>query len=352
MTGGEDATAPIAAMLRRTGLPVLYRSAGAAGVLIDRLRWPMLREMIHLLDEGATPIQIDRALLGFGFTIAPLAALDREGIGAMMAACIDARGSTASWPRYSPTLDLMIDAGRHLAAPNQGFYRYEEGSRTPLPDPAFERLLHNSAMAQRLPRRIVSDAEIVERCMLAAINEAAAALEDGAAADAASIDALWTHVLGFPRWRGGPLYDADQRGLPAVVTEMNHIAAMHRTIPPPVVLLSRAATAGSRLTWRPETNAEISSTSVTDTLILPVVAKPVLPVMSPRRRNSRSRISIRMASLPGRGTSAASPGRPDGYGHPSSRNHRRGGRAASPSPPALRWCRPQQPPSGYCSVAL
>jgi len=217
VTGGDDATAPLAAVLRRTGLPALYRSAGAAGVLIDRLRWPMLREMIHLLDEGATPIQIDRTLLGFGFTIAPLAALDREGIGAMMAACINTRGSTASWLRYSPTLDLMTDAGRHLAAPSHGFYRYEAGSRTPLPDPAFERLVDDPAMAQRLPRRTVPDAEVVQRCVLAAINEAAAALEDGAAADAASIDALWTHVLGFPRWRGGPLYFADLHGLRAVL---------------------------------------------------------------------------------------------------------------------------------------
>jgi 3-hydroxyacyl-CoA dehydrogenase len=259
VTGGEDATAPIAAMLRRTGLPVLYRSAGAQGVLIDRLRWPMLREMIHLLDEGATPIQIDRALMGFGFAIAPLAALDREGIGAMMARCIDACGSAAAWPRYSPTLDLMIDAGRHLAAPSHGFYRYEPGSRTPLPDPAFERLLHDSAMAQRLQRRTLPDAEVVQRCVLAAVNEAAASLEDGAAPDAASIDALWTHVLGFPRWRGGPLYDADGCGLPAVLAAPNHIAAMHRTIPPTVALLTGAAEAGSRLTVRYDTMASVGS---------------------------------------------------------------------------------------------
>ena len=173
--------------------------------LAERLRWPLLREAIHLIDEGATPLQVDRALVQFGFTVAPLAAMDQQGLAAFAD-----RGPDYApvWQtRYSPTLDLMLDAGRGGADSGKGWYRYGAGGRSPMEDPELEALLRDSSHAQRLRRLPLADTVIVERCLQAMLAAAEALMRDGSARDV-GIDAASTRWLGFPRRRGGLLYHA------------------------------------------------------------------------------------------------------------------------------------------------
>jgi 3-hydroxyacyl-CoA dehydrogenase len=220
-------------LMQGAGLAVLRRGRDPGGVLVDRLRWPLLREAIHLLDEGATPRQIDTALLNFGFTAAPFASLDREGLASFVEACVERRYGGPAWLRFSPTLDMMLEAERFGVDAGRGWYRYEPGSRTPLPDPHIDLLLRDSALAQWLRRREIADAEIVERCLIAAIGEAYAALDDTAAPDASTIDAIWTGIIGFPRWRGGLLLHARSMGLAEVAAAIRRTNELRGTLPPP-----------------------------------------------------------------------------------------------------------------------
>jgi enoyl-CoA hydratase/carnithine racemase len=163
-----------------------------------RLRWALLREAIHLVDEGASPEAVDLALRRFGFATPPLAACDRDGLEAVARACVDARPD--AWLRYSPLLDLLIDAGRSGRAAGAGWYRYEGGDARPLPDPALLPLLAESAAASCRRRRAVAEGEIVARCIAALAGEAGALI--GAGLPALAVDGL-SLALGFPRWRGG-----------------------------------------------------------------------------------------------------------------------------------------------------
>ena len=163
-----------------------------------RLRWGLLREAIHLVDDGASPQAVDLALRGFGFGTPPLAAADRDGIDAVVRNCVDTQADV--WVRYSPTLDLMLDAGRTGRATGLGWYRYNVNTCQPLPDPALDPLLVESARAGQRRRRPVSSAEIVTRSLAAAVAMAATLCDEGVAGTA--IDAI-SLTLGFPRWRGG-----------------------------------------------------------------------------------------------------------------------------------------------------
>lgn len=215
--------------------------AGRIKALARALRWPLLREAIHLLDEGATPGQIDRRLTAFGFAEGPFAESDRLGLTAVFLAC------PGSWLSYSPTLDLMLDAQR-LGGPAPGWFRPgDPGSGPRTFDPAVAQLLQGSATFQRLCRHPIADEGLAERCLLAAINGAAEILQDRTDLSPALIDAVWTTTLGFPTWKGGPLRCADQMGLPAVVEGLNGLQARRNTAGAPCEIIRRRALRGEGL---------------------------------------------------------------------------------------------------------
>ena len=165
---------------------------------VAALRWALLREAIYLIDDGAVPDAVDRALRGFGFTDPPLLWSDRFGLLMVAQTLVDPVPN--AWRHYSPTLDLLIDAGRLGRATLHGWYRYAGKARLPQADPDLDLLLADAARARRHRRRPVDTAEIVARC-IAALRTTAAPLSD-AVADAASLQ------IGFPDWRGGLRYHA------------------------------------------------------------------------------------------------------------------------------------------------
>jgi 3-hydroxyacyl-CoA dehydrogenase len=114
-------------------------------------------------------------------------------------------------------LDQLCEAGRLGQKTGAGWYRYEPGSRTPIPDPAIETLIVEHSRRQGTARRTIADEEIIERCLYSMVNEGARILAEGVAARPVDIDMVWLHGYGFPRWRGGPMFWADQVGLPKVL---------------------------------------------------------------------------------------------------------------------------------------
>lgn len=214
--------------------------------LARQLRWPLLREAIHLLDEGATPGQVDRCLTAFGFAEGPFTQSDRLGLDAVF---LDAPtpGSPGPWLSYSPTLDLMVDAQR-LGGAAPGWFRQDDNGAGPRNfDPVVAQLLQGSATFQRLSRNPIADEAVAERCLLAAVNGSAEILQDRADLTPALLDAVWTTALGFPAWKGGPLRRADQMGLDRVVDGLGALLARRNTAGEPCEMIRRRAQRGEGL---------------------------------------------------------------------------------------------------------
>jgi 3-hydroxyacyl-CoA dehydrogenase len=109
--------------------------------------------------------------------------------------------------------DALCEAGHFGQKTGKGYFRYEAGSRTPLPDPEVERIILDTSWRAGLTRRQIAQEEIVERMIFPMINEGARILEERIAARPGDIDVIWVYGYGWPVWRGGPMYYADQVGL-------------------------------------------------------------------------------------------------------------------------------------------
>lgn len=242
-----DTIAAAIRLVERVGKNGMLLPAGSRGDIVQRLRWPFIREAIHLVDEGATPMQVDRALMAFGL-LGPFGASDVEGLPRTLAHCEDALGAEPPWLCYSPTMDLMIDAGRTGLSAGTGWFAYDQDSHKPQHDADILPLLRESALAQQLRRRDISDEEIVQRCLYAAINEAMRVIGEGDVTRASDVDSLWVHALGFPRWRGGLLYHADTIGAARICEAIDQFRLQRETMAAPCPLLRAVADNAGRLT--------------------------------------------------------------------------------------------------------
>jgi 3-hydroxyacyl-CoA dehydrogenase len=140
--------------------------------------------------------------------------------------------------------DVLVGMGRLGQKTGMGWYRYGE-DRKPIPDPDIVALIEREAAKAGIVRRAVSDEEIRERAIYALINEGARVLEDGIASRAADIDVIYLTGYGFPGYRGGPMFCADQIGLAKI---LSRVEAFHRELGQrwaPAPLLERLAKAGS-----------------------------------------------------------------------------------------------------------
>ncbi|NPU66420.1 3-hydroxyacyl-CoA dehydrogenase [Bradyrhizobium sp. 83012] len=159
-----------------------------------------------LLFEGALPQQVDAVVTKFGMPMGPFAMGDLAGLDIGWRSRKD-RGIK------SEIADALCEAGRFGQKTGKGYYKYEAGSRAPLPDPDVEKLIDETLAKLGLKRRNVSDEEILERMMYPMINEGAKILAEGIAARPSDIDVVWLYGYGWPIYRGGPMYWADSVGL-------------------------------------------------------------------------------------------------------------------------------------------
>ena len=199
------------------------------GFIGNRMLAGYRREAEFLLLEGASPQQVDRALVGFGMPMGPHAMGDMAGldIGAAGRRRRRAEGTLPDDPRFGVIADKLVELSRFGQKTGAGFYRYQPGSRDPLPDPEVADLIEQEAFRLGVTRRQVSDEEIVERCVYPLINEAARILEEGIAQRPGDIDVVWVNGYGFPRVRGGPMQFADETGLARVLERLQQFAHQH-----------------------------------------------------------------------------------------------------------------------------
>lgn len=220
-------TAPVVlgqvmALARRMG-KVGVVSGVCDGFIGNRMFEEYLRQAYLLLEEGALPTQVDDAMERWGFALGPLRVMDLAGQD--IGWSIRKRRLVEQPDRpYSPLPDLICAQGRFGQKTGAGWYLYPDG-RKPVHDAAIDALVvAHSAMAG-LKRRPVGDSEIVERCVLALINEGARLLAEGIAARPLDVDQVWLHGYGMAAERGGPMFQADVMGLPHVLERLVALSA-------------------------------------------------------------------------------------------------------------------------------
>jgi 3-hydroxyacyl-CoA dehydrogenase len=125
----------------------------------------------------------------------------------------------------APVSDALFAKGRFGQKTGAGYYLYMNGARLPVPDPRVTALAEKAAAELGIARREISEPEILERMTYPLINEAARILEAGIATRASDIDVIWTHGFGWPAWRGGPCFYADQIGAQKICDALNQYAA-------------------------------------------------------------------------------------------------------------------------------
>ncbi len=176
-----------------------------------------------LIMAGAEPREIDAALQEFGMAMGPFRVGDLAGLDIGWAL---RKRRAAEFPDrdFSNVADALCEAGRFGQKTGAGWYRYAAGSRDPIPDPLVTAMIDEYRKKRGITPRTVSNHEIVERCIYALINEGARILEEGIAQRSSDIDLVYLNGYGFPAYRGGPMFYADQTGLRVIARTLKRIA--------------------------------------------------------------------------------------------------------------------------------
>jgi len=219
---GKDVLATVMALGKKIKKTAVV-SGVCDGFIGNRMIGQYSRQAGFLLDEGATPQQVDRAIEKFGFAMGPFR-------------MIDMAGNDISWAirkrhyvelpdlRYSRSADLLCEMGRFGQKTGAGWYDYVPGKRDAVPSQHVADMLDAHRSALGITPRVIADDEIVDRLVYALVNEGARILAEGIAGKASDIDMVYLMGYGFPVFCGGPMLYADQVGLFNVVQRMKQFA--------------------------------------------------------------------------------------------------------------------------------
>jgi 3-hydroxyacyl-CoA dehydrogenase len=204
----KSTVATVMALGRRINkVPVLV--GVCYGFVGNRMLHQRGQQAEKLILEGALPHQVDKVLTDFGFPMGPFAMGDLAGLDVGWR-IRKGRGVK------SPVADRICELGRFGQKTGSGYFKYEKGDRTPIPDPEVEKIIVDVATEQGITRRHVTDEEILQRLLYPMVNEGAKILDEKIAIRASDIDVIWVYGYGWPVYRGGPMFWADQIGLRSV----------------------------------------------------------------------------------------------------------------------------------------
>src|SRR6056297_721294 len=209
------------------------------GFVGNRMLFMRGAEAERMILEGATPAQVDRVLYDFGFPMGPFAMSDLAGLD------VGWKEETSS---SSTVREVLCESGRRGQKNGRGYYVYDPETRTPTPDPEVEQLIRDFAVGKGIEQREVTDQEVLERLLYPMVNEGAKILDEGIAIRGSDIDVVWVNGYGWPVYRGGPMYWADQVGLAEIVEKIrgyrDSLGGRHWELSP---LLERLAAEGGTL---------------------------------------------------------------------------------------------------------
>jgi len=203
-------------------LPVMV---GVCDGFVGNRMLQRVREAAELLIlDGAEFTQIDKVMREFGYAMGLYMTQDLSGLDIAWANRKRQAETRDPRRRYSRVQDLMCEEGYLGRKTGAGWYIYEDG-KSPVPNPAAAQMIEAEAARQNITRRAMSDDEVLNILMLALINEAASLLGEGIAGRASDVDLVLVHGYGFPRFRGGPLFHADQLGIDAIHEQLKALEA-------------------------------------------------------------------------------------------------------------------------------
>jgi 3-hydroxyacyl-CoA dehydrogenase len=229
----------LAKQLKKVGVLV----GNAMGFVGNRMMFPYMREAQFLIEEGATPAQVDRALTNFGMAMGIFAVDDMGGIDLNWRVQQEYAHLIKPGQRVPLMLRKLFEMGRYGQKTGRGWYIYD-ANRKATPDPEIEGLIEQTAKEAGIERRQINDEEIIARCVYAMINEGARILEEGIASRASDIDAIYFSGYGFPSYRGGPMWYADTVGVKKVYDTVEDFHRKHGLLWEPAPLLKRLALEG------------------------------------------------------------------------------------------------------------
>jgi 3-hydroxyacyl-CoA dehydrogenase len=221
----EGTLATALAVTRRLGKIGVVVGNGF-GFVGNRMLYAYGRENQLMQLEGAAPEHIDRVLEEWGMAMGPNAVGDLAGLDVGYRVRKERKDPPAD-PRYWRVADMLAEMGRHGQKTGLGFYRYEGEARQRKVDPQLAEIIRAEARRLGVAQRQITDGEIIERCIFALVNEGARILQEGIVTRAADIDVIWVNGYGFPRTRGGPMFYADQVGLPKVLETVRKYQLVH-----------------------------------------------------------------------------------------------------------------------------
>jgi len=196
-------------------------SLNAPGFIGNRMLSGYTYQANMLLLEGALPNQVDNALESFGMSMGPFRMMDLVGLDLGWRA---RKLANIESPIVNKISDALCEQDRFGQKTAKGFYNYSEGSRAPNPAPENENVYKSISEKYNFVRRDISDQEIVDRCILALVNEGAQILAEGVAQRSGDMDIVYINGYGFPIWRGGPMFYANKLGLEEVTNRISEFA--------------------------------------------------------------------------------------------------------------------------------
>jgi 3-hydroxyacyl-CoA dehydrogenase len=237
----------------------LAKKLGKVGVMVgncrgfvgNRMYGPYQREAQFLVEEGATPEQVDRVMEAFGMAMGPLAVGDLSGLDVGWRVRKESAHLVPQGWRQPVISDRLCEMGRFGQKTGRGWYLYEKENRQRKTDPELPALLDTVARENGIARRAVGDEEIRDRLLLALIVEGARILEEGFALRPVDIDIIYVYGYGFPAYQGGPMFYADRWGLDKVCRQADELAASEGPWwRPPGLLVELAEKGGTFRGWK------------------------------------------------------------------------------------------------------
>jgi 3-hydroxyacyl-CoA dehydrogenase len=201
-------------------------SGNAFGFIGNRIYAAYRRQCEFMIEEGASPQQVDQALEKFGFAMGPFAVADMSGLDIAWRMRQSQAATRDPKARYVRIPDLLCEAGRLGQKTGAGYYRYEQAGSPRQLDPAVDRIIGEARAEKGIAARSLSDEEMTRRVLLTMANEAALLLGEGVAQRASDIDVVLVNGYGFPKWEGGPVFWATELGEEALNKDIDWLAAV------------------------------------------------------------------------------------------------------------------------------
>jgi 3-hydroxyacyl-CoA dehydrogenase len=206
--------------LKKTPVPC----GNAFGFIGNRIYNAYRRQCEFMLEDGAWPEEVDKALTAMGFAMGPFAVADLSGLDIAWRMRKAQSATRDPRERYVSILDQLCEQGRLGRKAGAGYYAYTDGTQARISDSTVRGLIEQASVARGITRRSIAPDEIQRRALLAMANEAALLLAEGVACRPADVDVVLVQGYGFPRWEGGPVFWAQRQDRERLTADLERIA--------------------------------------------------------------------------------------------------------------------------------